>query len=69
MADHLAARPPAPGLARVVLLSRAQKDCAACVCCGVEGGDLVPDGHVYVPGLPDLAWAVVAHPTCLAEPS
>lgn len=50
-------------------LTRPQKDGIACVCCGGEGGDLIPAGHVYLPDLPGLGWAVVAHPTCLGEES
>ncbi|MFD7413552.1 hypothetical protein [Kitasatospora purpeofusca] len=48
--------------------TRNQKDGRACVGCRNEGGELVPDGHVYLPDLPAQGWAVVAHPTCRTTP-
>ncbi len=48
--------------------TRAQRDGVACIHCGDGGGVLAPDGHVWIPGLPGLGWAVVAHPTCRTGP-
>ncbi|MFJ9443265.1 hypothetical protein ACIRRH_15545 [Kitasatospora sp. NPDC101235] len=47
--------------------TRAQLQAKACICCGREGGELVPAGHVYTPTgetSAPLGWAVVAHPDC-----
>ncbi|MED7948624.1 hypothetical protein [Streptomyces sp. BE303] len=56
--------PPAP-------FTEAQRQRRACICCGGDQGDLIPDGHRYVqtgPATAPLGWAVVAHPTCRSTP-
>ncbi|WP_030398635.1 hypothetical protein [Kitasatospora purpeofusca] len=55
--------PPAPSQ-----FNRAQKDCHACINCGGSKGELASAGHVCVPDLPGLGWAVVAHPACRTAP-
>ncbi|MER6396827.1 hypothetical protein ABT263_12310 [Kitasatospora sp. NPDC001603] len=52
--------PPTP-------FTRAQRELQACIRCGGEDGELVPDGHRYTAtgsATSPLGWAVVAHPAC-----